>query len=185
MWHCVFKQIVLLRFLWLFCVILKLKALCSFRMSGIIHSSTQHYILEDLNFKYHYFGAMCCLCWRRRQQVDQKYQNICTILHGVIPDNTNLHSHCCENIKTHIKICICVIILCLGLGTVKMGEEDDFKPRPYQEQLMNLVKEQNTIIYLPTGSGKTYIAVMLIKEMSASLDRWVISFQILSGFLLG
>jgi endoribonuclease Dicer len=66
-----------------------------------------------------------------------------------------------------------------------MGEEDDFRPRPYQEQLMNLVKEQNTIIYLPTGSGKTYIAVMLIKEMSASLDRWVISFEILSGFVLG
>lgn len=52
-----------------------------------------------------------------------------------------------------------------------MGEEDDFTPRPYQEQLMNLVKEQNTIIYLPTGSGKTFIAVMLIKEMSGSLDR--------------
>lgn len=62
-----------------------------------------------------------------------------------------------------------------------MGEADDFSPRPYQEQLMNLVKKQNTIIYLPTGSGKTYIAVMLIKEMSASLDRWVISFQLRSG----
>lgn len=111
--------------------------------------------------------------------------NIYTILHGVIPDNTNLHSHCCENVKTHIKICICVVILFLGLETVKMGEEDDFRPRPYQEQLMNLVKEQNTIIYLPTGSGKTFIAVMLIKEMSANLDRWVISFQLFSGFLLG
>jgi len=66
-----------------------------------------------------------------------------------------------------------------------MGEEDDFRPRPYQEELMNLVKKQNTIIYLPTGSGKTFIAVMLIKEMSASLDRWVISFHLLSGFLLG
>lgn len=50
-------------------------------------------------------------------------------------------------------------------------KQDDFRPRPYQEQLMNLAKEQNTIIYLPTGSGKTFIAVMLIKEMSASLDR--------------
>jgi len=66
-----------------------------------------------------------------------------------------------------------------------MGGKDDFCPRPYQEELMNMVKEKNTIIYLPTGSGKTYIAVMLIKEMSAALDRWVISFQLLSGFLLG
>ena len=64
-----------------------------------------------------------------------------------------------------------------------MGKDDDFRPRPYQEQLMNLVKKENTIIYLPTGSGKTFIAVMLIKEMSASLDRGVISFQFLAFFL--
>jgi endoribonuclease Dicer len=51
------------------------------------------------------------------------------------------------------------------------NDKDDFQPRPYQEQLVNLVKEQNTIIYLPTGSGKTFIAVMLIKEMSSSLDK--------------
>jgi primosomal protein N' len=50
-------------------------------------------------------------------------------------------------------------------------KQDEFRPRPYQEQLMNLVKAQNTIIYLLAGSGKTFIAVMLIKEMSASLDK--------------
>jgi endoribonuclease Dicer len=50
-------------------------------------------------------------------------------------------------------------------------KQDDFRPRLYQEQLMNLAKMQNTIIYLPTGSGKTFIAVMLIKEMSGSLDK--------------
>jgi hypothetical protein len=41
-------------------------------------------------------------------------------------------------------------------------KQDDFRPRQYQEKLMNLAKKQNTIIYLPTGSGKTFIAVMLI-----------------------
>jgi endoribonuclease Dicer len=50
-------------------------------------------------------------------------------------------------------------------------KQDDFRPRSYQEQMMNLAKEQNTIIYIPTVSGKTFIAVTLIKEMSASLDR--------------
>jgi endoribonuclease Dicer len=49
--------------------------------------------------------------------------------------------------------------------------KDEFQPRSYQEQLVNLAKEQNTIIYLPTGSGKTFIAVMLIKEMSSSLEK--------------
>jgi endoribonuclease Dicer len=64
-------------------------------------------------------------------------------------------------------------------------KQDDFRPRPYQEQLLNLVKEQNTILYLPTGSGKTFIAVMLIKEMSGSLKKLVfILSQLISSFLL-
>ncbi|PSN55289.1 hypothetical protein C0J52_01793, partial [Blattella germanica] len=52
------------------------------------------------------------------------------------------------------------------------GEEgqDDFRARPYQEVLMNQAKKRNSIIYLPTGSGKTYIAVMLIKELSGALE---------------
>lgn len=43
---------------------------------------------------------------------------------------------------------------------------EEFSPRPYQIDLFEKAVEGNTIIYLPTGSGKTYIAVMLIKNMS-------------------
>ncbi|XP_043279610.1 endoribonuclease Dicer isoform X2 [Venturia canescens] len=43
---------------------------------------------------------------------------------------------------------------------------EDFTPRAYQIDLYEKAVAQNTIIYLPTGSGKTYIAVMLIKKYS-------------------
>ena len=50
-------------------------------------------------------------------------------------------------------------------------DQEDFKARPYQEELTNIAKKQNTIIYLPTGSGKTFIALMLIKELSPGLEK--------------
>ena len=41
--------------------------------------------------------------------------------------------------------------------------------RPYQEELLQKAIKGNTIVYLGTGSGKTFIAVMLIKEMRGEL----------------
>jgi ERCC4-related helicase/dsRNA-specific ribonuclease len=38
-------------------------------------------------------------------------------------------------------------------------------PKDYQVELFNFAKEQNSIIFLETGLGKTYIAIMLIKNM--------------------
>lgn len=46
---------------------------------------------------------------------------------------------------------------------------EDFTPRPYQVELMKIALEKNTIIFLPTGSGKTFIALMVLKEMCASI----------------
>ncbi|CAF4989461.1 unnamed protein product [Rotaria sp. Silwood1] len=45
--------------------------------------------------------------------------------------------------------------------------------RSYQTELMEQAKSENLIVCLPTGSGKTYIAVMLIKEMSYSIRESV------------
>ncbi|CAH0552970.1 unnamed protein product [Brassicogethes aeneus] len=48
---------------------------------------------------------------------------------------------------------------------------DDFIPRNYQIQLMEIALQQNTIIYLPTGSGKTFIALMTLKQLSEPLAK--------------
>ncbi|CAB4054972.1 DICER1 [Lepeophtheirus salmonis] len=38
------------------------------------------------------------------------------------------------------------------------------EPRNYQLELFDIAKDQNSIVYLGTGSGKTFIAIMMIKE---------------------
>ena len=42
---------------------------------------------------------------------------------------------------------------------------DGHSARPYQLELLDAAFESNTIILLGTGAGKTFIAVMLIKQL--------------------
>ena len=44
--------------------------------------------------------------------------------------------------------------------------EMSMTPFPYQVELLRRAKERNTIVCLGTGTGKTFISVMLIKEMA-------------------
>ena len=44
--------------------------------------------------------------------------------------------------------------------------EDEFSARPYQVELLERAKIRNTIVCLGTGTGKTFISVMLIKELA-------------------
>ena len=60
-------------------------------------------------------------------------------------------------------------------GVTESDEKQDeeellrLQARPYQEELLQKAMKGNTIVYLGTGSGKTFIAVMLIKEMRGEL----------------
>ncbi|XP_076751647.1 endoribonuclease Dcr-2 [Xylocopa sonorina] len=50
-------------------------------------------------------------------------------------------------------------------------DADEFTPRAYQIELFEIALKENAIIYLPTGAGKTFIAVMLIKSLSADIRK--------------
>ncbi|XP_008488097.1 dicer-like protein 1 [Diaphorina citri] len=59
--------------------------------------------------------------------------------------------------------------------SVDMDEDDDtpkvFETREYQTLLLEEAKTSNVILYLPTGSGKTYIAQMLIRHFGHELEK--------------
>lgn len=57
------------------------------------------------------------------------------------------------------------------------SNETEFNPRAYQIDLYEKAVQNNTIVYLPTGAGKTYIAVMLLKHFSADIRKYVILMQ--------
>lgn len=52
--------------------------------------------------------------------------------------------------------------------------ESLFIARAYQIDLYEKAVKNNTILYLPTGAGKTYIAVMLLKRLSSDIRKYVV-----------
>ena len=58
-----------------------------------------------------------------------------------------------------------------GGGTENNANDKIIAPRDYQLDLLEKAKEMNAIVYLGTGSGKTFIAIMLIKHMRGMLGR--------------
>lgn len=46
-----------------------------------------------------------------------------------------------------------------------------FKPRPYQQLILDVCLQKNSIIYLPTGAGKTFIALLAMKFLAKDLDK--------------
>ncbi|EDV54938.1 endoribonuclease Dicer [Drosophila erecta] len=50
-------------------------------------------------------------------------------------------------------------------------EEVVVKPRNYQNRLVDHLTKHNGIVYLPTGSGKTFVAILTIKRFSQDMDK--------------
>ncbi len=51
----------------------------------------------------------------------------------------------------------------------KKSSSDGYEARSYQLELLDAAIEENTIVNLGTGSGKTFIAVMLIRELCSPI----------------
>ncbi|XP_046636603.1 endoribonuclease Dicer-like [Daphnia pulicaria] len=59
-----------------------------------------------------------------------------------------------------------------AVANIHLDEDDGvFSPRDYQIELFQAALDENIIVYLPTGSGKTYIAALLIKEKSHEVTK--------------
>lgn len=56
--------------------------------------------------------------------------------------------------------------------SMEVVAEPTLKPRPYQEEILDVCLKKNTIIYLPTGAGKTFIAVSAMKLLAQGLDKY-------------
>ena len=46
-----------------------------------------------------------------------------------------------------------------------MSGKSKITPRPYQLELLEAAIEENTIVVLGTGAGKTFVSVLLIREL--------------------
>lgn len=50
-------------------------------------------------------------------------------------------------------------------------EATEIKARDYQLRLVDYITKHNGVIYLPTGSGKTYVAILALKRFSKDMDK--------------
>uniref|UniRef100_A0A0K0EYE4 Endoribonuclease dcr-1 (inferred by orthology to a C. elegans protein) n=1 Tax=Strongyloides venezuelensis TaxID=75913 RepID=A0A0K0EYE4_STRVS len=51
--------------------------------------------------------------------------------------------------------------------------DEQFTPRPYQLEILEKAKKRNVIVQLPTGSGKTYIGILMIKEVQYTVRETI------------
>ena len=59
----------------------------------------------------------------------------------------------------------------LALNQLSEEKMKILEARPYQLELLELAKKKNIIVYLGTGSGKTFFAVMLIQHLRGELGK--------------
>lgn len=50
-------------------------------------------------------------------------------------------------------------------------EQTEFKSRDYQDEILKVCIKRNTIVFLPTGAGKTYIGIMALKHFRKDLEK--------------
>jgi ERCC4-related helicase len=50
-------------------------------------------------------------------------------------------------------------------------QEIIYEDRSYQRAIIQTCIEKNSIVYLPTGAGKTFIAIQVLKILSSQIEK--------------
>lgn len=60
--------------------------------------------------------------------------------------------------------------LCADFHIFLSLQTEEFEQRPYQQAIVDVCIQRNSIVYLPTGAGKSYIAIQVIKHFDNQLE---------------
>ncbi|RNA38503.1 endoribonuclease Dicer, partial [Brachionus plicatilis] len=94
------------------------------------------------------------------------------LLHKISLQNIQQFYAFCTPLKSILINCAIKKLVCQPQMEDSSSEKNPrYKPRPYQLELFEKAMQRDIIIHARTGSGKTFISVMLINHLSNEIEK--------------